>query len=137
MAVGKALARFGRLPLICVPTLSAMAHEAALATRAPLYIPMVDAKRGEVYTAPFRPGRNGVVAAGKPSVREPNALRASLPAGALVVEEPARARTYSALGFLAFSTGKRDDPDRLIPAYVRRPEAVEKRMARRRAGRRA
>jgi tRNA threonylcarbamoyladenosine biosynthesis protein TsaB len=144
MAVAKAFARFGKVPLVAVPTLEAMAAEAALRSRAPLYVPVVDAKRGEVYAALFRPCRGGVVQSGKPAVREPNALRAGLPAGALVVEEPARARTVAALGFLAFSAGKRADPDRLVPVYVRRPEAVEKMRAgllkrprRRRSGRRA
>ena len=129
MAVAKAFARFGNIPLVAVPTLEAMAAEAALRVRAPLYVPVVDAKRGEVYTAPFRPGRDGVVGAGRTAVREPSALRAGLPAGALVVEEPARARTVAALGFLAFAAGERADPDRLVPVYVRRPEAVEKMRA--------
>ena len=166
MAVAKAFARFGKIPLVAVPTLEAMAAEAALRARRPegvmrggqgrrglaplgraraaLYVPFIDAKRGEVYAAFFKPGRGGVVQVGKPAVREPTALKAGLPAGAVVVEEPARARTVAALGFLAFAVGRRADPDRLVPAYVRRPEAVEKMRAgllkrprRRRSGRHA
>lgn len=54
------------------------------------------------------------------------------PAGAEVLTEPPRAATVAALGLLRFLSGKRDDPGKLVPAYIRRPEAVERLLRKRR-----
>lgn len=133
VAVAKVLAKFGRIPLAGVPTLEAMAAQAAVASAggsaAGDFVPTLDARRGEVYAAVYRRGPRGVRKARGPWVLEPGRLPAIVPAGALPVTDPPRAAVVAALGLLRLAAGRRDDPDRLVPLYLRRPEAVEKRLA--------
>ena len=125
LAAAKTFAAFGPLPLAGVPTLAAMAAEAG---GAGLLWTARDAGRGEVYAARFRAGPRGPRPAGAVAI---------LPAAALAPgarTEPPRAATVAALGAARLLGGRRDDPDRLVPLYVRRPEA-EVRLRRARARR--
>jgi len=133
LAVAKVLAKFGRIPLAGVPTLEAMAVEAAVASAgasaARSFVPTLDARRGEVYAAVYRRGPRGVRKVLGPRVLDPGRLAAIVPAGALAPTDTPRAAVVAALGLVRIASGGRDDPDRLVPLYLRRPEAVEKRMA--------
>ncbi len=132
MAVAKVLARFGRLPLASVGTLEAMAIEAVAGTGAPLAAAALDAKRGEVYAAAFRRTRSGVKRVRGPAVVVPGRAAAGLPAGTPIAVSQPRAATVAAVGLMRLLAGRRDDPVTLVPVYVRRPEAVEKRLRARR-----
>jgi tRNA threonylcarbamoyladenosine biosynthesis protein TsaB len=126
LALAKTLARFGRIPLAGIPTLEALAAEACLSHDAPAYAPLMDARRGEVYASLYRPAAGGMVRVRGPWVAGRDAVMRALPAGARVAEGQPRATTIAALGALRFRAGWLDDPGRLVPVYVRRPEAVEK-----------
>jgi tRNA threonylcarbamoyladenosine biosynthesis protein TsaB len=137
LAVAKVLALFGRIPLAGVSTLEAMALEGTRASTAGVLVPTLDARRGDVYAAVYRRAGGGVRKTGGPWVIDPGRLAARVPAGALAVTEPPRAATIAALGAIRLLAGRLDDPARLVPVYLRRPEAVEKRSAERRARRRS
>lgn len=127
LAVAKTFAKFGAMPLIGVPTLKAAAFQAAVADGAAFYVPTLDARRGELYVQVFRSVRGDLKAVRGPWVSAPEDLPARLPAGARLLEAARpRAATIAALGLARFMKGAEDDPDSLVPLYVRRPEAVEK-----------
>lgn len=129
LAAAKVLAVFGSLPLAGVPTLAAMALEAEnldfreiLATR--------DAGRGQVYAARFRSGPTGPRPAGGPWILEAAVAASRVPADARRMTEVPSAAAVAALGAMRILAGRRDDPDRLVPLYLRRPQAEELRRAR-------
>lgn len=134
LAVAKTLGRFGGLSVIGVPTLKAAAFSACVRDGASLHAPVLDARRGEVYAAVYRSGRSGMRQVRKPKVLEREALAAWLPRGAVVLDESRpSASAVAALGAADFLSRGADDPVRLLPIYVRRPEAVEKLKLRTRA----
>ena len=126
LAAAKTFARFGRIPLVGVPTLAAMA---AGVSGARWLVPSLDALRGEVYAAVYRPGPRGPWLTGGPWVITPQDLAARTPRGALPVTGQPRAALVAALGAVRLATGRPADPDRLVPLYLRRPAAAEKRRS--------
>jgi tRNA threonylcarbamoyladenosine biosynthesis protein TsaB len=132
LTVAKVLARFGRIPLAAVPTLEAMAVEGCASSPAPVFLPCIDARRGEVYAAVYRRAGARVRKAGGPWVAGPERLAALAPAGARSLTGPPRAATVAALGLLRLLANRRVDAARLVPLYLRRPQAVEQRLAGRR-----
>ncbi len=147
ITTAKTLAWSLRLPLAGVPTLEAMAY-AHSAAGLPVY-PIMDAGRGDVYTAMFQ--RTGVgwrqlapYQVSKPSevwasVRERtlfcgdteavrsamkgSKVRAVFASGAANVRRPS---LVAELGLLAIERGELADPSLLQPLYLRRPPAEER-----------
>lgn len=134
LAAAKVFSAFGRLPLIAVPTLEAMAVEGLeAAPGASAIAAALDARRGEVYAAVYRRMRDGAVRAMlRPAVMTPEMLARRMPTGAVTVTETPRAATIARLGAARLAAGRRDDPVTLVPLYLRRPEAEVKRLAARR-----
>lgn len=136
LAAAKVLAVFGKLPLAAVPTLEAMAAEGLeAAPGASAIAARLDARRGEVYAAIYRAGRDGGLRPVlRPAVMTPEALASRMPPGTVTVTEPPRAGMIARLGALRLAAGRREDPARLVPLYLRRPEAQVRRLAARRRG---
>jgi tRNA threonylcarbamoyladenosine biosynthesis protein TsaB len=127
LAAAKVLTRFGGLRLCGVPSLEAMATASA-ASGVRRLVPVVDAMRGEVYAAAYRAGPAGFGRSAAPRVCGPEALDSLLGRDGVLVTVPPRAAAVAALGALRLARRPRgDDPDRLVPLYVRRPAAVEQR----------
>ena len=129
LAAAKVFARFGGLPLAGVPTLDAAAEEGAIRTQARTVLVALDAKRGEVYAARYRRTGMTLRKTGAVRVRLLDEARAGLPGDAVVLTDTPGAGIIGILGLVRFLKGKRDDPDSLVPLYIRRPEAVERRFA--------
>jgi tRNA threonylcarbamoyladenosine biosynthesis protein TsaB len=148
----KTLAIAGGARLVGVATLEAIAQNAlALATPPERVAVFLDAKRGHVYAAGFaldRQGEEPIYRAFVPAAEvDPAEFLARMPAGTALLGEgvvyhqdavrasggpvlPAqhhRARVHQVfrLGWQAARDGKFDDPIKLAPTYVRRPEAEE------------
>ncbi|MEK7474292.1 MAG: tRNA (adenosine(37)-N6)-threonylcarbamoyltransferase complex dimerization subunit type 1 TsaB [Candidatus Coatesbacteria bacterium] len=132
LTVAKVLARFGGIGLAAVPTLEAMAAEGMAGSTETVCVPSVDARRGEVYAAVYRRAGTRVRKTGGPWVAGPGRLAALAPAGARSVTGAPRAATVAALGLLRLQAGRGVDAARLVPLYLRRPQAVEQRLAGRR-----
>jgi len=119
------------LNLFAVPTLEAMAAQAALSSASPLgrccyWVPFMDAKRDEVYSAFYREKGGRMTKEKGPWVGRVSELMAAIPKGSCPVSEPARASIVAVLGMERLLGGHKDNPDRLVPLYLKRPEAVEK-----------
>jgi tRNA threonylcarbamoyladenosine biosynthesis protein TsaB len=145
----KSLAFATGCPLVGVPTLDALAWTLPFA--APLVCPILDARKGEVYTALYRTASGELERLGEYRALPAEALAAELRAqGAPVVflgdgvpryatsliralGEVARlapprhhvpsALTVAELGRAALLAGESRDPAALVPLYVRRSEA--------------
>jgi len=128
LTVAKVLARFGRTPLAGVSTLEAMALDGRRRSAGPDFLPVIDARRGEVYAAAFRATGSGVRKVGGPWVVTPARLAALAPVRACSLTGPPRAATIAALGIIRLLANRHADPARLVPAYLRRPQAVEQRL---------
>ncbi len=126
LAVAKMFAKFGGVPLVGVPTLEAQAAQAALNGDSSRYLTTLDAKRGEVYAAMYRVTAKTLRRVKGPWVCDPVELAQQLDAGVRLASVLPRASTVAALGAMRFLRGHRDNPDRLVPLYVRRPAATEK-----------
>ncbi len=135
LAAAKVFAVFGKIPLVAIPTLEAMAAEGLeAAPGAAAIAASLDARRGELYAAVYRPGSGGGLRAMvRPGVMTPEQLAARTPAGAVTVTETPRAATIVRLGAPRLAAGVRSDPATLVPLYLRRPEAQVRRLAARRA----
>jgi tRNA threonylcarbamoyl adenosine modification protein YeaZ len=127
LAAAKTFARFGHIPIVGVPTLEAMATTAPEAARC--VVPSLDALRGEVYAAVYRRRAGRLVKSAGPWVVDPAGLGARSPAGAARVSGQPSAAVIAGLGALRLGKGRHDDPDRLVPLYLREPDAVTKRRA--------
>ncbi|MEK7765195.1 MAG: tRNA (adenosine(37)-N6)-threonylcarbamoyltransferase complex dimerization subunit type 1 TsaB, partial [bacterium] len=84
LTAAKVLARFGRLRLCGIPTLEAMATAVA-APSSPRLVPVLNAMRGEVYAAVYRPTSRGVVQVAPVRVCGPDALERLLGRDGMVV----------------------------------------------------
>lgn len=126
LAAAKVFALFGRIPLVGVPTLEAMCAERALSSPDRVFLAAPDARRGEVYAAVYRVVRGAVRRVYGPRVALLEEAVRLVPPSTPVITDTPRAATIAGLGALRFLAGDRDDPGELVPAYVRRPEAVEK-----------
>lgn len=128
LAAAKTFARFGRIPLAGVSTLEAMAASAPDDARS--IVATLDALRGEVYAATFRRAAGRLRLAAGPWILDPAGLERRMPAGAVRITGQPDAGVIAALGAVRLAAGRSDDPDRLVPAYLREPEAVLKRRLR-------
>ena len=90
----------------------------------------VDAMRGEVYAAVYRASARGMRRTAGPWILDPAALDVRTPAGSVRVAGQPEAAMIAILGAIRLGGGRSDDPDRLVPVYLREPEAVVKRKAR-------
>jgi tRNA threonylcarbamoyladenosine biosynthesis protein TsaB len=144
----KGFALAAERPVAGVPTLDALA--AQLPSTPSLICPLVDARKGEVYTALYKQGGNGKVEQLSPyQVLSPARLLEELPLqetvfvgdgvdvyGELVRERLAgkaffvsphlnclRGSTVAERGLQHIKEGKKDDISSLVPIYVRRSDA--------------
>ncbi len=137
----KGLAAAIGAPVVGTGSLEALAFPLALAAGA--VVTMIDARRGEVYTACFRRG----AAQAPPAAREPAAVAADLPADAVLVGSGAlmyrdlftahcpgvrfaeagqhviRAASVGMLAMPRFRRRETDDVAALVPDYVRASDA--------------
>jgi len=127
LAAAKTFARFGRIPLAGVSTLEAMAATAPDDARC--VMATLDALRGDVYAAAFRRAGGRLRRTGGPWILDPAGLARRTPAGAVRMTGQPDAGVIAALGAVRLGAGRSDDPDRLVPVYLREPEAVLKRRA--------
>ena len=135
--------------IVAVPTMEVLARNAlAAATPPTLVVPMVDAKRSQVYTAAYRLEGGACVRLLDACLAEPGAFLAGLPrppavlgegvprhlvaieaAGAIVLPEalwPGRAEEVLAVGLRMARAGEFTAARELVPHYVRRPEMEER-----------
>lgn len=145
-ARGMALAAGSRV--VRIPTLDAVAQNALdLPEPPPSVVVMLDAKRGNVFTAAFALHDGRYVAATSPAERRPDEFFASLPPGCAALGEGvayhreavgraklhvlpeelnrARAETVYRLGRDRAERGDFTEPAGMVPLYIRRPEAEE------------
>jgi len=149
----KTLAMMLAKPLVGVGSLDALAENAP--TDCKHVLTALDAKRDQVYAAAYERRGGRLVRTSGPAVIHPaDALDLLPPPIFLLGNAPAyyaevfnspdcrpapealqriRAHTVARLGLAAFNEGCRDDPCRLEPFYLRRPEAEERRLARERS----
>jgi tRNA threonylcarbamoyladenosine biosynthesis protein TsaB len=142
MAVAKGLGFACGIPGVGVTSLAAMAHAARQVVGAGPVIPLLDAKKGEVFLACFD-GQGGVVAGPEHISREGVAgwLGAASPTGSTVVGEVATeiglgeaevargascdlpgARSMAALALAHWTVHHQDQLESLEPLYVRPPD---------------
>ena len=145
-----ALATTLRIPMIGVTSLDLLAFPVGHTHR--MITAAVDARRGEVFHATYRPVPGGVQRITEPAVGEPEDLRSAIVAEAadvLIVGDGALAHRHlfedvsgveiadevlafpsaSALVSLAHARAMREEfvrPDEIEPLYLRRPDAVAK-----------
>jgi tRNA threonylcarbamoyladenosine biosynthesis protein TsaB len=155
VATVKGLAFGSPCPVAAVSTLAAIAHAARLAGVSGALTPLLDARRGEVYAAEFSatPGGEDALCFAE-GVYDPGELASALSQGSTLVGEvpeallaalrkagradlcaarvhelPPRAGSVAVLGARALERGEGVPAERLVPRYLRRPEAEEKRLA--------
>lgn len=147
IATAKALAQTLRLPMIGVSSLDLLAFPARFSPR--LITSMIDARRGEVFTARYRQVPGGLQRLGEPRVATPDELASDLQAtgedvllvgdGALryadrftgmgnveIVEQGIAHPSARALVQLAHARALREEwvrPWELSPIYMRKPDA--------------
>jgi tRNA threonylcarbamoyladenosine biosynthesis protein TsaB len=145
-----ALATTLRIPMIGVTSLDLLAFPVGHTHR--MITAAVDARRGEVFHATYRPVPGGVQRITEPAVGEPEELRSAIVAEAadvLIVGDGALAHRHlfedvsgveiadevlafpsaAALVSLAHARAMREEfvrPDEIEPLYLRRPDAVAK-----------
>ena len=149
LTCAKTLAAFGNIPLVGVPSLDVLAQNAALDYAT--VCPVIDAKRGQVYSAFYEPG----LSRGSNYSRQSDVLvlrpeeiteRIVTPAfvfgdglkvhrdeflckGVVLGDEDfwrARASQVALLGVQLYNKYGGEDPLKLAPIYLRRPEAEER-----------
>jgi tRNA threonylcarbamoyladenosine biosynthesis protein TsaB len=141
----KGLAAAAGKPVAGISSLAALAYP--LSVQDEPVVPMIDARRGEVYWAVFQHGSISVDATGEGSVCAPDALSRKIPPGAALVGsgaqlyrelfaercpririacDPLHIIRASSVGWLALERFGRNDADpldRLIPDYIRKSDA--------------
>lgn len=150
-------------PVLAVPTLEALAWSACDSIPGDslncALIPVLDARRGEVYAAAYRRGQpsdSGWHRILAPSVFRAQELKQALPEGGCLVGEGAsvvageleslcpgrfdgaagaalrpQAKAVGQLGWRAWAAGEQIPASRLVPHYIRRAEAEVKRTQQR------
>ncbi len=154
LSYAKGVAAALRCPIAGVPSLDAMALcalESGAAAMGTSICPILDARRGEVYTALYRVVPDGLeklsddlvaklewliprlpdnaVVAGDQRAADAESLIGAQGRRAAVLREsalPPRGRLIAALGALMLARGEADNPVTLEPLYVRSPEAALK-----------
>lgn len=128
LAAAKVFAQFGVIPLVGVPTLEAAAEDALIRTGKGEVLSALDARRGEVYASRYRRAGKFLRQTGGIRICTLEEARKGIPADVPLASETPSASVIAALGLARFLAGRSDDPRTLVPVYVRRPEAVERRM---------
>jgi tRNA threonylcarbamoyladenosine biosynthesis protein TsaB len=144
----RTLAWAGGVRTVRVPTLDAIAQNALeLASPPPHLVVILDAKRHRVFAARYSLREDQYVRETEPAEVDPAVVLSELPAGWAAVGEGiayhadavrqahlrvlpeelnrARAETVHRLGYRLARRGRFDDPEQLVPIYLRRPEAEE------------
>ena len=134
--------------VVRVPTLDVIAQNALDVTEPPEALAVVlDAKRKRVFAAAFALTDDGYARIREPAELDPDGFFAAMPAGCRALGEGilhhqeavaraglgvlpeslnrARAEVVHRLGYRLARQGRFDDPARLIPIYIRRPQAEE------------
>jgi tRNA threonylcarbamoyladenosine biosynthesis protein TsaB len=150
-STAKSMAYSLRIPLIAIPTLSALAGVAFdHYPLAALALPMLDARRNEVYTSMFDREMNQIVPTSS-VILDSSAIDSLIPAGKTVVccgdgawklnevimpnltvdtRIPISARNLVGPAFKAFSEGHKSDPFHFVPDYLKPPHITShKRLA--------
>jgi tRNA threonylcarbamoyladenosine biosynthesis protein TsaB len=148
VTTAKTLGTFLRVPIVPVPTLDLLAYPLRHAHH-DLVVPLIDARRREVYYALYRPVPGGAQRVTEPDAAEPEAIVAEITArgqralccgdGALrfrslferheLVELAGPEHDSPSLAALVDLAGARiareefADPDDVVPLYLRRPDA--------------
>jgi tRNA threonylcarbamoyladenosine biosynthesis protein TsaB len=141
----KGLAAATGKPVVGISSLAALAYP--LSVQDDPVVPMIDARRGEVYWAVFQQGSVDVDAAGEVSVCAPETVSRKLPPDAVLIGsgaqlyrelfvercpqirfagDPLHIIRASSVGLLALERLGRNDVDhlhRLIPEYIRKSDA--------------
>ena len=146
LSAAKGLSYASGKPLIGIPTLDALALNMTFSSY--LICPIQDARKGEVYTALYRPGDNSPEKMTDDMAVDPSALAGMITQktvflgdgvnryrellmkqlGELYNEAPIplqlpRASNVAMLGLKRLEKGDTDDPFTLIPRYIRKSEA--------------
>ncbi|BDG02456.1 tRNA (adenosine(37)-N6)-threonylcarbamoyltransferase complex dimerization subunit type 1 TsaB [Anaeromyxobacter oryzae] len=120
LATWKGLAYANRRPLAGVSSLAAMALAAAAdAPEGTLLVPLLDAKKGEVYAGFYRAEGKGVAAVAPDAALGPDALVARLAA----LPDPGAARAFGE-GYAAFAAALEGRLTRLATAVVTPPASA-------------
>ena len=131
VTIAKTLALTTGAKIVAVPSLLVLAHNAPMTAKH--VVVALDAKRGQVYAARFERRGEEVVEIEPPHLgRLEDVLSRSPQPVHLITEKdpaPARAEVVAQLGWSMAQRGHFADPDRLIPVYIRLPEAEEKWLA--------
>jgi tRNA threonylcarbamoyladenosine biosynthesis protein TsaB len=151
LALAKGIAFAGRLPVVGVPTLEALAYVAPAAPDE-VVCAALDARKHEVYAALFRaePSAGGLARLTEDLLLRPEALAARLPVRSVLIGDAGevygvhftnRARVLpfathhprggviARLGVRLLAAGEPANPGTLEPVYVRPPEAELSRAA--------
>ena len=141
VATARALATAAQLPVHPVSSLAALAH--AMPADEPLTLPLIDARRGELFAAMYREGGKplvepfaarpeqlaeragrdlaGALAAGDGSLRFREILEA---AGVRVAPDGSGLHVVRALHVCRLAAGVRGErPEAVLPTYIRDPDA--------------
>jgi len=155
IATLKGLALGSGLPVLPVPTLAALAlagaaEEGSQAAGASVAVPVLDAGRGELYAAAYRPGTWEPLAELPESVYSPRTLLERMPASALLIgegvpqlqhaaepsegsstrrcmEERVSAARVGRLAVAMWRAGAHASAEAIFPHYLRRAEAEVRR----------
>jgi len=148
VATARAMAYALRKPIVGISTLEALARNVQDA--AETICTLLDAKRREVYVQLFRRETEGLKAASPPSVLRPEAASEMIPRSAVLLGDALhpygefflkkgfnlapedlwrpRASVVAELGEKFFAEHGTNDVHSLVPVYLRRPAAEEKRL---------
>jgi tRNA threonylcarbamoyladenosine biosynthesis protein TsaB len=119
LATAKGVAFAAGRPLWAVSSLAALALDLAGATDAALLIPVLDARRGEVFAGFYRRGGAGVVAAGPEQVLAPGAVAAAIAA----VRTPDETVALAGDGLAVYPAELSGIPDTACPPARTTPSA--------------
>lgn len=148
ITVARSIARFGGVRVVGVPTLDVIAQNVLRLEEPPAGVGVIlDAKRQRVYAAAYVRERGAYVCTAPAAERDPVEFFKQLPessaltgegveyfgeqvrrSGLAVVPQSARqprAEVVHQLGNDRAARGEFDDPGRLVPIYIRLPEAEE------------
>jgi tRNA threonylcarbamoyladenosine biosynthesis protein TsaB len=144
LATAKGLALSLEIPIVGVSSLDALAWQVRFYPGS--ILALIDARKGQLF-ARFYKGGDGFAAAADPMVVNPAELAAKIPEKTMIVGEGyrayqdvfvklgdkvqaagfefdiPRASIIGKLGFKRLKAGDRDDPDTLVPVYLRSSDA--------------
>lgn len=148
VTLARTLALAVQVKIVVVSTLRVLAQNALLASQPPRHLAVIlDAKRGQVYAAPFQHDQSAYRQTSESRVVDPAEFLAALPEPRFLLGQGIpfhaealrsvpheclpkslwlpRVETVCRLGFERAQQGQFQDPSTLTPLYLRRPEAEE------------